>query len=201
MSKHHRTHKKSNDSKSDSSDHKYKKRYCKNKKWCGCQNGENGQNGQNGRDGERGPAGPAGVLLGGADFYALMPGDNSATVDPATAVQFPNDGPNMNTNIVRAGPSSFTLKAIGFYQITFQVSVSEAGQLAVALGGVIQPYTVVGRATGTCQIVGTCIVQTTVTNTVLSIINPAGNSTALTITPLAGGASNVSAHLVILQLA
>jgi hypothetical protein len=30
----------------------------------------------------------------------LMPGDNSAPVAPGTAVQFPNDGPAMNTNIV-----------------------------------------------------------------------------------------------------
>jgi hypothetical protein len=37
-------------------------------------------------------------------------------------------------------------------------------------------------------------------NQVLTIINPLGNPSALQITPLAGGASPVSAHLVIIQL-
>jgi len=58
-----------------------------------------------------------------------------------------------------------------------------------------------GRATGTSQIVGTCFIQTTVVNSVLSINNPTGNSTALTVTILAGGANSVSAHLTIKQIA
>jgi len=35
----------------------------------------------------------------------------------------------------------------------------------------------------------------------LTVRNPAGNATALTITPSAGGTRAVSAHLVIMQLA
>jgi hypothetical protein len=85
--------------------------------------------------------------------------------------------------------------------IQFQVSVTEAGQLALALGGNIVPYTVVGRATGASQIVGVCLFKTTIANSVISVINPPGNSTALTITPVAGGTHSVSAHLTILQLA
>lgn len=176
----------------------------KSEKTRSCQHGRNGKNGQNGKNGlcgPIGPIGPIGSLLGGADFYALMPGDNSATVAVGTAVQFPSDGPTMNTNIVRAGPSTFTLKAIGYYMVNFQVSVSEPGQLGIALGGVVVPYTITGRATGTSQITGMCLIQTTLANQVLSIINPLGNSTALTITPLAGGTNSVSAHVVILQLA
>jgi len=135
-----------------------------------------------------------------ADFYALMPGDNSATVAPATAVEFPQDGPANGTSIVRAGPSTFTLVDIGVYQVLFQVSVSEAGQLILVLDGSDLADTVVGRATGTSQIVGICLVETTVINQVLSVNNPTGNSTALTITPLAGGARSVSAHLTIVRL-
>ena len=57
-----------------------------------------------------------------------------------------------------------------------------------------------GRAIGTSQIIGTAIVSTTSINSILTVRNPAGNSAALAITPLAGGTRPVSAHLVITQL-
>jgi hypothetical protein len=63
-----------------------------------------------------------------------------------------------------------------------------------------RPYTVVGRATGTSQIAGMSLVTTTVINSQLTVRNPAQNSTALTITPIAGGTRPVSAHLVIMQI-
>jgi hypothetical protein len=84
--------------------------------------------------------------------------------------------------------------------VTFQVSVAEAGQLIVTMNGADLAYTVAGRAIGTSQIVGTCLIQTTVINSIITVRNPAGNSTALTIMPLAGGTRPVSAHLVITQL-
>lgn len=58
----------------------------------------------------------------------------------------------------------------------------------------------VGRATGTSQIVEMTIVTTTTTNSILTVHNPAGNAAVLTITPLAGGTQPVSAHLVITQI-
>lgn len=78
--------------------------------------------------------------------------------------------------------------------------MDEAGQLCVNLNGSDNLNTVVGRATGTSQIVGMCLISVTA-NTILSIHNPTGNTTALTITPIAGGANNVSAHLIITRLA
>ncbi len=140
-----------------------------------------------------------GTALGYADFYALMPPDNAATVAPGTDVAFPQDGPNSGTGIARINATSFDLGEIGDYQILFQVSVTEAGQLILTLNGADLAYTVVGRATGTSQIVGMAIVSTTVINSVLTVRNPAGNAAALTITPLAGGPRSVSAHLVITQ--
>lgn len=62
------------------------------------------------------------------------------------------------------------------------------------------PYTVAGRATGTSQIIGMALVETTTENSVLTVRNPAGTAVALTITPLAGGVRPVSAHLVIMQI-
>jgi hypothetical protein len=140
-------------------------------------------------------------MLSFADFYALMPSDNAATVAPGTDVSFPQNGPSSGTVITRTGTSTFNLSVIGTYQVLFQVSVTEAGQLILTLNGSDLAYTVVGRATGTSQIIGMALVQTTVINSVLTVRNPAGNSTALTITPLAGGTMPVSAHLVITQIA
>ena len=83
----------------------------------------------------------------------------------------------------------------------FNVGVSEAGQLILTLNGADLAYTVVGRATGTSDIiVGLSIITTTAVNSTLTVRNPAGNATALTFTPLAGGTRPVSAHLVITQL-
>ncbi len=130
-----------------------------------------------------------------------MPPDNAATVAPGTDVSFPQDGPNSGSGgITRTGPSSFNLSEIGIYQVLFQVSVDEAGQLILTLDGADLAYTVVGRATGTSQIIGLALVETTSINAILTVRNPAGNAAALTITPLAGGTRPVSAHLVITRL-
>ena len=147
-----------------------------------------------------GPQGLAGGVLNFADFYALMPPDNAATVAPGTDVSFPQDGPNSGADIARTGPDSFNLAQIGAYQVLFQVSVTEAGQLLLTLNGEDLEYTVVGRATGASQIIGVAVVETTSVNSVLTVRNPAGNAAALTITPVAGGPRPVSAHLVITQI-
>jgi hypothetical protein len=129
-----------------------------------------------------------------------MPGDNSATVGIGTDVSFPQNGPTSASAISRTGVSAFNLSAVGIYQVMFQVSVDEPGQLVLTLNGTALAYTAVGRATGTSQIVGVSLVQTTVANSTLTVRNPASNSTALTITPIAGGTLPVSAHLVIMQI-
>ncbi len=135
-----------------------------------------------------------------ADFYALMPPDNAANVAVGSAVQFPQDGPTSGTAITRLDASTFNLAAIGTYQVMFQVSVSQAGQLVLVLNGIELPYTVVGRATGTSQIVGMALITTSAVNDTLSVRNPAAGIVALTVTPLAGGTDAVSAHLVITLL-
>ncbi len=166
--------------------------------------GETGPVGPQGPIGETGPAGPqgpAGGVLNYADFYALMPPDNSASVAPGTDVSFPQDGPSSGADISRLTADSFNLAQIGTYQVLFEVSVDEAGQLLLTLNGADLEYAVFGRATGVSQIVGMAIVQTTAVDSVLTVRNPAGNAAALTVTPLAGGTRPVSAHLVITQIA
>ena len=72
--------------------------------------------------------------------------------------------------------------------------------MILTLNGADLDYTVVGRATGTSDIIGMSVITTTEINSILIVRNPSGNSTALTITPLAGGTRPVSAHLVITQI-
>lgn len=133
-------------------------------------------------------------------FYLLSPPDAVGTIGPGSAVPFPNDGPA--NGITRNGASStdFVLAAIGVYEITWQVSISEAGQLVLTLNGSEQAQTVVGRTTGISQIMGNVLIETTSANTVLNVRNPTGNPVALTVTPLAGGSHPVSGSLVIKRI-
>jgi hypothetical protein len=135
-----------------------------------------------------------------AEFFALMPGDNAATVAAGSPVSFTQDGPRSGT-ITRSGPATFTLPAIGTYLVSNQVSVTESGQLEFSLNGSPLGYSVVGRSTGQSQLVGESLVTTRVADESLEILNPSGNATALTITPSAGGTNPVSASLVIQQIA
>ena len=162
--------------------------------------GPAGPEGPPGATGPEGPAGPSGGVSDFASFYALMPPDNAVPVFAGAAVEFPQDGPTSGGGIARLNASEFSLGASGTYQIMFQVSVSEAGQLVLTLDNLELAYTVVGRATGTSQLVGVALVQTNTENSILTVRNPAGNATALTITPLAGGTSPSSAQLVITRL-
>lgn len=162
--------------------------------------GRAGAQGADGRTGAQGAPGPAGTTEF-AQFFALMPPDNAATIAPGTDVNFPQDGPTNGSGLIaRTGPSSFNLAEIGVYRIAFNVPVTEAGQLILTLDGTDLAYTVGGRATGTSQITGESLIQTMTVNSILTVRNPAGNSNALTITPLAGGNQPVSASLIVEQL-
>jgi hypothetical protein len=159
--------------------------------------GASGEAGKAGKEGEVGPPGPPSPS-GYAEFFALMPPDNAATVAAGSPVQFPQNGPQAG-GIARSGPGTFVLPDAGTYRVSFVVSVTEAGQLELTRNGLELAYTVNGRATGTSEITGEALVTATAGD-VISVINPAGNPTALTITPLAGGTHPVGATLIVEQL-
>ena len=161
--------------------------------------GANGPTGPIGPPGPTGPTGPTGTLAF-ADFFAMMPPDNPATIAAGSDITFPQNGPTSASAITRISAATFNLAAVGIYQVMFQVSVSEAGQLVLTLNGTEQAFTVVGRATGTSQIVGISLLTTSAPNSILTVRNPTGSAVALTITPIAGGVDPVSAHLVITQI-
>ncbi len=170
--------------------------------------GSVGPAGAAGAAGAAGPEGPSGSSAY-AEFYALTPPDNAATVGAGIPVQFPENGPSSGVITRRGGSSSteateFVLPRIGTYDVNFSASVTEPGQLVIALdsgGGMIElPYTMYGRATGASQIAGDALVTTTAASSTIELRNPAGNTPALTITPLAGGAQPAVASIVIQQL-
>ena len=130
-----------------------------------------------------------------------MPPDNAALVPVGGDVAFPEDGPTSGTDITRSSKDTFILAEPGTYLVQFVVSVTEAGQLVLTLEGSELPYTVTGRNIEAAQIVGLTMITTTEEDSELTVRNPAGNATSLTISPSSGGAQPVSAHLVILRLA
>ena len=168
--------------------------------------GETGATGPQGPIGLTGPAGPqgpvgeAGGILAYADFYALMPGDNAAAIAAGADVSFPQTG-TVSPGIARASDTTFTLADPGVYLVLFQASITEAGQLVLTLNGAELSYTLAGRATGASQIVGMALVQTTTADSTLTVRNPEGTATALTLTPNAGGTDPASAHLIITRIA
>ena len=127
-----------------------------------------------------------------------MPGDNAATVAVGGDVDFPQDG--AANGITRSSPSAIMLDQAGVYEVSWQVPVTEPGQLVLTLDGVELAHTVAGRATGTTQIANHVLIAVPGAFSILSVRNPASNSTALTITPFAGGTLPVSASLVIKQV-
>jgi hypothetical protein len=162
--------------------------------------GPAGAPGAAGVPGAAGATGPAGTVLAFAEFYAIMPSDNPLPVPVGGAVNFPNVGPSdLSGAIFQSSSSSIVLSQTGTYQVTFQVPVTEAGQLELEVGGFDETYTIVGRATATSQIAETALV-TAIAGETLEVINPPGESNALTITQSAGGADPVSASLIIERL-
>ena len=171
-----------------------------------------------GAPGIAGAAGAAGIpgipgipgapgVLDFTDFFALMPGDNAATVAAGGHVFFPQIGSTTGV-IVPTNPGTmsgtFLLPVIGSYLVLFQASIAESApgnaQLQLRLDGVPIATSVAGRDTGTDQVVGVSIVTTTSANSIIELINPPTATTAITLTPVAGGTHSVSAHLVIIRI-
>jgi hypothetical protein len=125
-------------------------------------------------------------------FFNTVP----VAIPPGGSVPCNLSGPV--NGILSGGGTKFTLPDTGVYEVTWQVSINEPGQLVLALNGVEQAATVVGRSTGTTQIVGNVLINATAGD-VLNVRNPTGNS-AFTITPNAGGTHASTSSLVIKRI-
>lgn len=164
-------------------------------------------------DGTQGIYWASGSLGGGygpvASFYGETAGtgntggtDYAATVAvytvPGTGrLPFPRNGvsvPLVN-GITRIDASSFQLATVGTYEVSWSVQTTEVGQWQIELNGVALPNTVLvdqNPTAGGHPVSGTFLITTASANSVLAIINPIGNSTALTITPADGSETHAN---------
>lgn len=145
---------------------------------------------------------PSGIFTPNASmFFALMPGDNAATIAVDAAVLFPQDGPTSGPAPVRLSTSTFNVPTAGLYQVSWQCDITEPAQLMLRVAGTPLAYSVASRATGTTQVSNTVLVQF-VANDVVEVINPSGNGAALTMTPSDGNLTHaVGATLTIVRVA
>lgn len=141
----------------------------------------------------------------GAMFFAQMPSDNPGTVAGGAAVSFPSISSAYGTTPpANTSGTAKTVPVAGVYLVSFQVSVTEAGQLQLwrgLAGTTVVPESTASRATGTSLITNQ-VLLTLVANEILSVRNPTGASTPLTITPSAGGGepAATSATLTIVRV-
>ena len=157
--------------------------------------GAQGPTGPQGPIGATGPQGPAGTVLAFADFYALMPPDNSDPIAPGSAVAFPQTNITSGTTIGRLSDTEFTLTVPGIYLVQFQIPITGDAQAVLALNGVELPYTVVS---GDDLLTGIALVETTQATDVLSVLNPATATGNLVVD--SNATTPNTAHLVITQL-
>lgn len=159
----------------------------------------------------------AGAGGGGAsnssEFYGLTAGtgnggttDYAATVAVMTAagtgrVPFPRLGPQVAGQATYSSTTNgITIAAAGTYLITFNVQTTEIGQLALELNGSTLPYTLVGNqnpTSGGHRYFGNAVVVVPAGG-VIAVVNPAGNATALTITPSNGSETHAEAQTLVI---
>lgn len=140
----------------------------------------------------------------GYGFFYREPVAGFGTIAIDAAVPFNTTGASSG-GIVSFSPTEILLPAIGVYDISFMVSVDEAGQLMLSLnpnggGYMLQPQTLAGRATGTNQITNRVLITTSTINTLVKVQNHSSPA-ALTLTPTPGGTSAGSTSLTIVRLA
>jgi hypothetical protein len=132
--------------------------------------------------------------------------DNPDSVDPGSAINFPNPINNPYGTIQRVigSKNQFQLPSNSIFEITFIVGIQNTGELVVVLNGLEILMTVVGKS-GSGLIVGTSIISTPLipTPSILSINNPiTAVPGGLKVDESSGALSKpLSCHLIIKQLA
>jgi hypothetical protein len=130
--------------------------------------------------------------------------DNPIAILPGDAINFPSPIVNPYGTIQRVPGSAtlFELPANSVFEITFQVVISNAGELVVVLNDIEQLITVVGKPGGG-PVVGMCILATPAVGiSIISIRNPiSGTAGGLKVDEATGALSQpLSCHLIIKQL-
>jgi hypothetical protein len=103
--------------------------------------------------------------------------------------------------IIRLDGSSFILPDAGTYEVTFNVHTTEPGQLSLEVNGTEEPECTgedFNPTSGGHPIAVNCII-TAGAGAVLSVVNPSGNSTALTITPADGAETHANSQTLLIK--
>jgi hypothetical protein len=146
-----------------------------------------------------------------AQFYAEenVPdgtNDNPNPIAPGQAIAFPNTGVSkgsgnivIDTAVTPVG-TAIRLVNIGTYQVSVSAQVGEAGQLVVALdsgsGAVEQAPDYVGTRAAGLQAF-TVLVTTTLANVNLYIVNPANQTTPVTLPAGVGSSGNATQNAIL----
>jgi len=163
--------------------------------------------------GPAGPAGPGGPIAFNM-FYGLTAGtgnpgasDYPAPIAVKTAagtgrVPFPQNGPeDGGFEITRVDLESFALP-VGTFEISWKVHTTEPGQLEIELDGAEVPSSLtqnMNPTSGGHIMVGSCLIDNVVPGAVLAIINPPGNTPALTITPADGASTHANTQVLMIR--
>jgi hypothetical protein len=170
----------------------------------GSGSGSTGPTGAAGATGATGAAG-AGLALNAAMFFGTTAGtgsdenDYTGTVAVGAAVPFPQNGPSAGvTSVARASGTQFILGATGVYEVSWAVAFLEESQLQVALNGtgVFSTTTLSGAGT---QINSNTVLISATAGDVLTIINPPGNATALTVQTADGSMTHAQAPSLVIR--
>lgn len=131
---------------------------------------------------------------GGTDYAGTVA---VKTIAGSGRLPFPRAGvsvPLVN-GITSIDGSSFNLADVGTYEVSWSVQTTELGQWQIELNGLALDNTVLvdqNPTSGGHPVSGMFLITTTVADSVLAIINPTGNSTALTITPADGAETHAN---------
>jgi hypothetical protein len=141
--------------------------------------GPRGPRGGLGPIGPVGPAGPTNTQLFSYFYNDLL---NNEQVFPDSEIQFPLLGPTNTATISKLTQSSFLLNNPGIYNIRFQISIIEEGQIGILLqkGLIFEIVASYGRSGTNSQIVGDVIFSTNYPGSIIYIKN--FSSGAVTIT-------------------
>jgi len=162
------------------------------------------------------PALPGPLPSAFAMFYGLTAGtgnggptDYAGTIAVKTSagtgrVPFPRLGPlagGIAAPLPAAG-DGFTIPVAGNYEVSFQVHTTEPGQLQLELDGASLPETTavnMNTTSGGHPIIGHAYITTVTPNQVLAVINPPGNTPALTITPADGSDTHANSQILTIK--
>ena len=171
--------------------------------------GEKGETGPTGATGEKGDTGSC-FLVDFADFYGQMSqsgiNDNPDDILPGGSVNFPSPSTNPFGSIQRkegTSPNEFVLPPNSVFEVIFNVTINNTGELLIVLNGNELIPTTVGKSGGGV-ICGVSIITTPPDiDSILSINNPiTAPSGGIKVDESSGALTlPLSCHLVIKKIA